>query len=132
MSVINVTQAFLGLLKKSDSPRISNITSGLGSLSLQSAPTWKYYPYKSVSYVTSKEALNAYTIVLAFELRELSFKVNAIDPGYTATDFNYPRGPETVESVAAFIITHTVTDNFAPIGKFFSKDIVDGSEVSPW
>src|SRR5271167_381302 len=43
--VISVTQAFLGLLKKSDSPRISNITSGLGSLTLHSDPTWKYYNF---------------------------------------------------------------------------------------
>ncbi len=130
--IISVTQAFLGLLKKSDSPRISNITSGLGSLTLHSDPAWKYYPYKSVSYVTSKAALNAYTIVLAYELRELPFKVNAIDPGYTATDFNHHRGPGTVQSAAAFIIKHTVTDEDAPTGKFFSNDIEDGSEVSPW
>lgn len=132
MGVISVTQSFLGLLKKSDSPRISNITSGLGSLSLQSDPTRKYYPYKSVSYVTSKAALNVYTIVLAFELRELPLKVNAINPGYTATDFNHHRGLGTVESVAAFIIKHTVTNDFEPTSKFFSKDIEERSEVSLW
>lgn len=130
--VISVTQAFLELLKKSDHPRISNITSGLGSLTLHSDPNWKYYTVKSASYGTSKAALNAYTIVLAYELRALPFKVNVIDPGYTATDFNHHNGPGTIESAANFIIKHTLTDDNAPTGKFFSNDIEDETEVSPW
>jgi NAD(P)-dependent dehydrogenase (short-subunit alcohol dehydrogenase family) len=130
--VISVTQAFLDLLKKSESPRISNITSGLGSLTLHSDPSWKYYNFKATSYVTSKAALNAYTITLAYELKDLSFKVNAIDPGYTATDFNHHSGPGTVESAATFIIKHTVTDENGPNGMFFSNDIEDESGISPW
>ncbi len=129
---ISVTQTFLELLKKSDSPRISNITSGLGSLNMQSDPNWKYYNVKLASYIPSKAALNAFTILLAYELRDLPFKVNAIDPGYTATDFNQHSGPGTVESAAAFIVKHTLTDNSAPTGKFFSNDIEDGTEISPW
>ncbi len=129
---ISVTQTFLELLKKSDSPRISNITSGLGSLTLHSDPNWKYYGVKLASYVPSKAALNAFTILLAYELRDLPFKVNAIDPGYTATDFNHHSGPGTVESAAAFIVKHTLTTEDAPTGQFFSNDIEDGSEVSPW
>ncbi|UTN04765.1 SDR family NAD(P)-dependent oxidoreductase [Flavobacterium bizetiae] len=130
--VISVTQAFLELLKKSETPRISNITSGLGSLTLHSDPTWKYYNFKAASYVTSKAALNAYTIALAYELRDLPFKVNAIDPGYTATDFNHHNGPGSVESAAAFIIKHTFTDENAPTGQFFSNDIEDATGISPW
>jgi len=130
--VISVTQVFLELLKKSKRPRISNITSGLGSLTLHSDSTWKYYNFKAASYVTSKAALNAYTIALAYELRELPFKVNAIDPGYTATDFNHHSGPGSVESAAAFIIKHTFTDENAPTGQFFSNDIEDETGISPW
>lgn len=130
--VISVIQAFLELLKKSESPRISNITSGLGSLTLHSDPTWKYYNFKSAAYGTSKTALNAYTVALAFELKDSSFKVNAIDPGYTATDFNHHNGPGTVESAASFIIKHTLTDENGPTGQFFSNDIEDESGVSPW
>ncbi|MBS7233942.1 SDR family NAD(P)-dependent oxidoreductase [Flavobacterium psychroterrae] len=130
--VISVTQAFLELLKKSESARISNITSGLGSLALHSDPNWKYYNFKATSYVTSKAALNAYTIVLAYELRDLPFKVNVIDPGYTATDFNHHSGPGSVESAAAFIIKHTLTDENGPTGKFFSNDIEDETVISPW
>ncbi|WP_267406090.1 MULTISPECIES: SDR family NAD(P)-dependent oxidoreductase [unclassified Chryseobacterium] len=129
---INVTQIFLELLKKSDSPRISNITSGLGSLTFHSDPNWKYYDYKTAAYGTSKTALNAYTVVLAYDLRDLPFKVNAIDPGYTATDFNHHNGTGSVESAATFIIKHTLTDKDAPTGKFYSNEIKDGIEVSPW
>ncbi|WP_415326497.1 SDR family oxidoreductase [Chryseobacterium sp. MMS23-Vi53] len=130
--VINVTQTFLDLLKKSDSPRISNITSGLGSLTLHSDPTWKYYHVKGAAYGPSKSALNAYTIVLAYELRELPFKVNVIDPGYTATDFNGHNGPGSVESAASFIIKHTLTDENAPTGQYYSNDIEDETGISPW
>ncbi|SDJ55514.1 SDR family NAD(P)-dependent oxidoreductase [Flavobacterium noncentrifugens] len=130
--VISVTQAFLELLKKAQSPRISNITSGLGSLTLHSDPNWKYYNVKSVGYGTSKAALNAYTIVLAYDLKDLPFKVNAIDPGYTATDFNHHNGPGTIDSAVNFIIRHTLTDDDAPTGQFFSNDIDDETGVSPW
>lgn len=130
--VISVTQAFLDLLKKSDSPRISNITSGLGSLTLHSDPSWKYYQVKTAAYGTSKAALNAYTIVLAYELKDLPFKVNVIDPGYTATDFNHHSGPGTVESAASFIIKHTLTDDGALSGQFYSNDIEDETGISPW
>jgi len=129
---INVTQTFMELLSKADSPRISNISSGLGSLNLHSDPTWKYYNVKLASYFPSKALVNAYTILLAYELRDTSFKVNAIDPGYTATDFNHHSGPGTVESAAAFIIKHTVTDEHGPTGKFFSNDIEDETGISPW
>lgn len=130
--VIKVTQAFLDLLKKSDSPRISNITSGLGSLTLHSDPTWKYNAVKALSYVSSKTALNAFTVTLAYDLRELPFKVNSIDPGYTATDFNHHSGPQSVEHAASFIVKHTLTDENGPTGKFFSPDIENESEESPW
>lgn len=130
--VINVTQAFLDLLRKSDSPRISNITSGLGSLTLHSDSEWKYYHVKTAAYGPSKSALNAYTITLAYELRELPFKVNVIDPGYTATDFNGYSGPGSVESAASFIVKHTLTDENGPTGQYFSNDIEDETGISPW
>lgn len=130
--VISVTQTFLELLKKSESPRISNITSGLGSSTLHSDPNWKYYHVKTAGYGTSKAALNAYTIVLAYELKDLPFKVNVIDPGYTATDFNGHNGPGSVESAASFIVKHTLTDDHAPTGQFFSNDIEDETGISPW
>lgn len=130
--VINVTQAFLATLKKSTEPRIVNVTSGLGSLTLHSDPNWKYYKIKSAAYGPSKSALNAYTIVLAYELKDTAFKVNAVDPGYTATDFNHHSGPGTVEDAAARVVKYATIDQNGPTGGFFSDDNNPETGVSPW
>ncbi|WP_461453177.1 SDR family oxidoreductase [Mucilaginibacter sp.] len=130
--VINVTQAFISTLKKSSEPRIVNVTSGLGSLTLHSDPNWKYYKVKSAAYGPSKSALNAYTIVLAYELQDTAFKVNAVDPGYTATDFNHHNGPGTVEDAAARIVKYATIGQEGPTGGFFSDDNNPETGVSPW
>src|SRR5690606_20304115 len=95
--VIRVTQAFIDLLRKSDQPRIVNLSSSGCSLTLHCDPTWKYYTHKAAVYTVSKAALNMYTINLAYELKESSFKVNAVCPGFVATDFNGHRGTGTVK-----------------------------------
>jgi len=130
--VINVTKAFLDTLKKSAESRIVNVTSGLGSLTLHADPNWKYYKVKSAAYGPSKSALNAYTIVLAYELQGTAFKVNAVDPGYTATDFNHHSGPGTVEDAAARVFKHATIDQNGPTGGFFSDDNNPETGVSPW
>lgn len=128
---INVVQHFMNLLSASKNPVITNVTSGLGSLTLHSDPSWKYYAYKGAAYGPSKTALNAYTVALAYELKDKGFKVNAIDPGHTATDFNRHQGTGSVEDAAAFVVKYSVLDADGPTGKFFSKD-ADGSNESPW
>lgn len=130
--VIQVTQAFLPLIRKSDSGVIVNVTSGLGSLTLHSDPSWPYYNFKSAAYGTSKTALNAYTVVLAFELRETPIRVNAVDPGYTATDFNQHSGPLKVEDSAAFVAQYAIIGADGPTGKFFSHDRQAEGNESPW
>ena len=129
---IETTQAFLDLLKKSPEPRIVNVTSGLGSLTLHSDPTWKYYPVKGACYTSSKAALNAYTIVLAYELRDTAFKVNVVDPGYTATDFNHHSGPGTVEDAAARLVKAATLTADGLTGQFFSDDNSPETGISPW
>lgn len=130
--VIEVTQAFIDLLRQSPEPRIVNVTSGLGSLTLQNDPSWKYYNVKAACYVPSKAALNAYTIVLAHNLRDTSFKVNAVDPGYTATDFNHHTGPGTVPDAAARLVKAAMLGPDGPTGQFFSDDNVPETGISPW
>ena len=130
--VIEVTQAFIDLLKQSPEPRIVNVTSGLGSLTLHNDPSWKYYQVKGAVYVSSKAALNAYTIVLAYDLRDTSFKVNAVDPGYTATDFNHHSGPGTVPDAAARVVKAAVLGPDGPTGQFFSDDNAPETGISPW
>ncbi|CAN5662831.1 SDR family oxidoreductase [soil metagenome] len=130
--VIEVTQAFIDLLKQSPEPRIVNVTSGLGSLTLHNDPSWKHYQVKPTSYVASKAALNAYTIVLAYDLRNTPFKVNAVDPGYTATDFNNHSGPGTVPDAAARVVKAAKLESDGPTGQFFSDDNVPETGISPW
>ncbi|MFD2572732.1 SDR family oxidoreductase [Spirosoma soli] len=130
--VIETTQAFVDLLRQSAEPRIVNVTSGLGSLTLHSDPTWKYYAVKPTAYVGSKAALNGYTIVLANELRDTPFKVNSVDPGYTATDFNNHSGPGTVPDAAARLVKAATLGPDGPTGQFFSDDNAPDTGISPW
>ncbi|MBN3938813.1 SDR family oxidoreductase [Nostoc sp. NMS9] len=130
--VVRVTQAFMDLLQKSAQPRIVNLTSGLASLTLHNDPTWKYYNVKAAAYNPSKAALNMYTIVLAYELRDTPFKVNVVDPGFTATDFNQHSGPGTVEHAAARLVKYATIDADGPTGKFFSDDNSPETGESPW
>ena len=130
--VVEVTDAFIDLLKQSPEPRIVNVTSGLGSLTLHADPRWKYYQFKPVVYVASKAALNAYTIVLAYELQNSAFKVNAVDPGYTATDFNGHSGPGSVEDAAARVVKAATLGADGPTGQFFSDDNAPDTGISPW
>jgi NAD(P)-dependent dehydrogenase (short-subunit alcohol dehydrogenase family) len=117
---IRTVKAFMPLLRKSDEPRIINVTSDLGSLTLHNDPNWDYYQFKSAAYGPSKTALNAYTVALAFELKDTPFKVNMVNPGYTATDFNQHRGPKTVEDAAKPIVAYAMLAADGPTGKYIS------------
>jgi len=129
---IQVTNAFMDLLERSASPRIVNVTSGLASLTLHNDPNWKYYPFKGGAYGPSKTALNAYTIALAYELRDTKFKVNAVDPGYTATDFNHHRGTSDVSTAAGHVVRVVTMPNDGPTGQYFSWDNSPETGISPW
>jgi NAD(P)-dependent dehydrogenase (short-subunit alcohol dehydrogenase family) len=130
--VVQVTQAFMDLLEKSPAPRIVNVTSGLASLTLHNDPAWKYYPVKAAIYNSSKAALNMFTISLAYKLRDTPFKVNAVDPGFTATDFNHHSGTGTVEDAAARLVKYATINSDGPSGKFFSDDNSPETGESPW
>ena len=130
--VVRVTQAFLDLLQKSAQPRIVNVSSGMGSLTLHTDPTWKYYPNKGAVYHTSKAALNMYTIILAYELRDTKVKVNAVDPGFTATDFNNHRGTGSVEEAGARLVKYALLAEDGPTGKFFSEENNPETGEIPW
>lgn len=117
---IRTTQAFMGLLRKSAQPVIVNVTSDLASLTNHNDPNWPYYNFKGAAYGPSKTALNAYTVALAFELRDTPFKVNAVNPGHTATDFNNHRGTKNVEDSASLIVEYALLGADGPTGKFMS------------
>jgi NAD(P)-dependent dehydrogenase (short-subunit alcohol dehydrogenase family) len=130
--VVRVTQAFIDLMKKSAEPRIVNVSSSQGSITLHSDPSYKYYDYKGAVYLSSKSALNMYTVVLAYELRESDFKINAVCPGYTKTDFNGHRGPGSVEDAGRRIIKYALIDKDGPTGKFFSEENNVATGEIPW
>jgi NAD(P)-dependent dehydrogenase (short-subunit alcohol dehydrogenase family) len=119
---VQTTQEFMDLLRKADQPRIVNVTSDLASLTNHSDPTWKFYPFKSAAYSPSKTALNAYTVMLAFELKDTNFKVNCVNPGHTATEFNNFKGEKTVEQGASVIVKYATLDKSGATGKFFSEE----------
>lgn len=128
---VRVTQAFVDLMKKSAEPRIVNVTSGLSSQTMASDPANIYYPFKAISYQTSKSALNMYTIILAYELRETNFKVNVVDPGFTKTDFNNHQGIGTVEEAGKRVTRYALVNNEGPTGKFFCEEMHPDGEC-PW
>ena len=86
--VVAVTNALLPLLRRSPAPRIVNVSSGLGSLSIMSDPAFAFADLNNAAYQSSKTALNALTVLYAKELRSAGIKVNAVCPGYRATDLN--------------------------------------------
>lgn len=125
--VIAVTKAFLPLLKKSSGGRIVNVSSGLGSLAQNADPNWDYAAVKPLAYNSSKTALNAFTVILASELKEANILVNSADPGYTATDLNGNQGTKTVEDGASVITELATLPNDGVTGGYF-----DDQGVVPW
>jgi len=130
--VAQVTQAFIDLLRAAPQPRIVNVGSSGASLTLSSDPTWKYFHHKAAVYPASKAALHMYTIVLAYELRDTPFKVNAVDPGFTATDLNNHRGTGTVQDAATRLVKYVLVGDDGPSGKFISEENTPVTGEIPW
>ena len=132
IGVSRVTQVFMDLLRKSPAPRIVNVSTSVGSLTLQSDTNWPAYEYgKYAVYAASKAALNMYTVHLAYELRATAFKVNAVCPGYTKTDFTNYTGGE-VELAGKRILKYALIDQDGPSGKFFSEETNPETGHIPW
>ena len=124
---VAVTQALLPLVKKSSAGRIVNVSSGLGSIALNADPNWDYAAVKLIGYNGSKAALNMFTVLLAAELKDTGIKVNAVNPGYTATDLNGNSGHQSIEEGAAETVRMAQIGNDGPTGAFTSTE-----GVEPW
>jgi len=125
--VFSVTKAMLPLLRKAETARIVNVSSDLGSLSLNCDPSFEHAWVKLLAYNSSKSALNAITIQFAHELRDTAIKMNAVSPGYTATDLNNFSGTRTVEQGASIIVKLATIPDDGSTGGFFNED-----GIIPW
>jgi NAD(P)-dependent dehydrogenase (short-subunit alcohol dehydrogenase family) len=105
-----VTQATLALLRRSPAGRIVNVSSGAGSLNDMGGGT--------PAYRTSKAALNALTRILASELRGDRILVNAICPGWVATDMGGAGGRPVRDGAAGIVWAVELPDD-GPTGGFF-------------
>jgi NAD(P)-dependent dehydrogenase (short-subunit alcohol dehydrogenase family) len=113
-----MVQRFLPLLRASEHPRIVNVSSEAGSLASMGGGT--------PAYTASKVALNALTRMLAAELRRDHVLVNAVCPGWVATDMGGPGGRPVDEGAASVVWAATLPDS-GPTGGFFR----DGRPL-PW
>jgi NAD(P)-dependent dehydrogenase (short-subunit alcohol dehydrogenase family) len=122
-----VTKALLPALKKADAARIVNVSSILGSVSLQATKSSPTYSTKLFAYNASKAALNVYTISLAHELRHTKIKVNSAHPGWVKTDLGGSAAPMNVVDGAKTEVELSTLGEDGPSGGFFHM-----GEAIPW
>lgn len=122
---VRVTHAFLPLLRRSAAPVVVNVSSGLASLTLVSTPGTPTRAYPGVAYPASKSALNMITVQYAKAFPGI--RVNAVEPGFTATDLNGHRGTQTVQEGAEAIVRMAQVGPDGPTGGYY-----DVSGPLPW
>ena len=114
--LVRVLHAFLPLLERSPSPVVVNVSSRLASLA--TAATGHGYP--GVAYPVSKAAVNMVTVQYAKAFPGM--RINAVEPGFTATDLNRGSGRQTVEQGAEIIVRMAQIGRDGPTGGYFDAD----------
>ncbi|MFJ8915946.1 SDR family NAD(P)-dependent oxidoreductase [Amycolatopsis sp. NPDC102389] len=117
--VVRTTTAFLPLLRRSTDPVIINVSSGMGSLAHTHNPARPESKVIAPLYTASKAALTMLTTQYAKALP--SMRVNAADPGYTATDLNGHSGPQTVTEGTDAIVRLATEKPGARSGRFVDR-----------
>jgi NAD(P)-dependent dehydrogenase (short-subunit alcohol dehydrogenase family) len=123
--VVRVTHAVLPLLQRSAAPVVVNVSSGLASMSRVTDPGGPGYAYPGVAYPASKAAVNMITVQYAKAFPAM--RINAVEPGFTATDLNRHAGRQTVEQGAEVIVRMAQTGPDGPTGGYF-----DAAGPLPW
>jgi NAD(P)-dependent dehydrogenase (short-subunit alcohol dehydrogenase family) len=116
---VRVTRACLGLLGAAPVPRVVMVSSGMGSLTVTTDPDRLESTVNGLVYPSSKAALNMITTQYAKALP--GWKINAVDPGYTATDLNAHHGTQTVTEGARAIVAMATVGPDGPTGGFFDR-----------
>ncbi len=107
IGVIRVTQAALPLLHKSAHPVVVNVTSSLGSFWAVTNPERQESHFASGAYGASKAAVSMLTVQYA--KAEPAIKFNAVEPGYTATDFTAAIGGGRPVEASAKVVVRLAT-----------------------
>jgi NAD(P)-dependent dehydrogenase (short-subunit alcohol dehydrogenase family) len=116
---VALTQRLLPLVRKSAAGRIVNMSSILGSQTLQADPKSPIYEFKSLSYDASKAALNSFTIHLAHELKDTKIKVNSAHPGWVKTDMGTEAAPMEIPEGGKTGVALALSGDDGPSGGFF-------------
>jgi NAD(P)-dependent dehydrogenase (short-subunit alcohol dehydrogenase family) len=119
LGVVRVSQAFIPLLGRSASPVIVNVSSGLGSLTVTNEPDRTESTIISLGYCSSKSAVNMLTNQYAKAYPEI--RVNAVDPGYTATDLNNNSGSQTLQEGTDAMVAMAKIGPEGPTGTFSDR-----------
>jgi NAD(P)-dependent dehydrogenase (short-subunit alcohol dehydrogenase family) len=119
LGLVRVTHAFLPLLERSESPVIVNVSSGMGSLAVTTDPDRFESSLIGIAYPASKTAVNMITTQYAKAFPHI--RINAVDPGYTATDLNGHNGTQTVEEGTDAIVAMATLDPSGPSGTFVDR-----------
>ncbi len=126
-STVALTVSLLPLLKKSPAGRIVNLSSIVASLTLHSDPKSPIYDSNSFAYDASKTALNAFTVHLAYELRDTNIKVNSAHPGWVKTELGGPHATMELSEGAQTSVALATLPADGPTGGFFHQD-----KTVPW
>jgi NAD(P)-dependent dehydrogenase (short-subunit alcohol dehydrogenase family) len=125
VSIVRMTSAFVPILRASSAPAIVNVTSGMGSFAAVLDPGRIESTIIAPLYQSSKSAVTMLTVQYAKAFPEI--RVNAADPGYTATDFNGNHGTQTVREGTDAIVDLATRGGEGPTGTF-----IDRSGVAPF
>ena len=124
---VALTETLLPLIKKSPAGRIVNLSSILGSLTLHADPKSPIYNAKSFAYDASKTALNAFTVHLAYELRDTNIKVNSAHPGWVKTDMGGDQAPMELADGSKTSVALATLPAGGPTGGYFHQ-----GQPLPW
>jgi NAD(P)-dependent dehydrogenase (short-subunit alcohol dehydrogenase family) len=122
---VRVLHAFLPLLERSAAPVVVNVSSGASLMRELANPDSPAYFYPDIAYPSSKAAINMLTVQYSKAFPKV--RINAVDPGFTATDLNHHAGHQTVEQGAEIIVRMAQIGADGPTGGFF-----EAKGTIPW